>query len=86
MEVWLILNAATTNVSFGGVAFLDFGIPSLLANLLFFFAYVVGGREGDLLWRRWLVLVGSLCIYSTDHPCSRIILIVIGLALMKIGK
>lgn len=87
MEVWLILNILTSDVSFID-CILILAFSSLLANLLFFMPMQIGGREGGFaLAVGGLSLSGAYGIYTALITRVReVIWIVIGLALMKIGN
>lgn len=87
LEVWLILNVLTTNVSFIDCA-LIVAFSSLLANLLFFLPMQLGGREGGFaLAVGGLSLSGAFGVYAALITRVReIVWIMIGLALMKIGN
>ena len=87
MEVWLILNVLTTNVSFVSCV-LILAFSSLLANLLFFLPMQLGGREGGFaLAVGGLSLSGAYGVYTALITRVReLFWIVIGLALMKIGN
>lgn len=87
MEVWLILNILTTNVSFVDCV-LIVAFSSLLANLLFFMPMQLGGREGGFaLAVGGLSMSGAYGVYTALLTRVReLIWIVVGLALMKIGN
>ena len=87
LEVWLILNVLTTNVSFVN-CILIVAFSSLLANLLFFLPMQLGGREGGFaLAVGGLSLSGAYGVYAALITRVReLFWIVIGLALMKIGN
>ena len=87
LEVWLILNVLTTNVSFVS-CILIVAFSSLLANLLFFLPMQLGGREGGFaLAVGGLSLSGAYGVYAALITRVReLFWIVIGLALMKIGN
>ncbi len=87
VEVWLILNVLTTDVSFLG-CILIVAFSSLLANLLFFMPMQLGGREGGFaLAVGGLSLSGAYGVYTALITRVReLFWIVIGLALMKIGN
>lgn len=87
LEVWLILNILTTNVSFWD-CILIVAFSSLLANLLFFMPMQIGGREGGFaLAVEGLSLAGAYGVYTALITRVReIVWILIGLALMKIGN
>ena len=87
VEVWLILNVLTTDVSFLG-CILIVAFSSLLANLLFFMPMQLGGREGGFaLAVGDLSLSGAYGVYTALITRVReLFWIVIGLALMKIGN
>lgn len=87
VEVWLILNILTTDVSFVN-CFLILAFSSLLANLLFFLPMQLGGREGGFaLAVGGLALSGAYGVYTALITRVReLFWIVIGLALMKIGN
>jgi len=87
MEVWLILNILTTDVSFVD-CILIVAFSSLLANLLFFMPMQLGGREGGFaLAVGGLSMSGAYGVYTALLTRVReLIWIVIGLALMKIGN
>ncbi len=87
MEVWLILNILTTNVSFVD-CILIVAFSSLLANLLFFMPMQLGGREGGFaLAVGGLSMSGAYGVYTALLTRVReLIWIIIGLALMKIGN
>lgn len=87
LEVWLILNILTTDVSFVS-CILIVAFSSLLANLLFFLPMQLGGREGGFaLAVGGLSLSGAYGVYAALITRVReLFWIVIGLALMKIGN
>ena len=87
MEVWLILNILTTDVSFIDCV-LIVAFSSLLANLLFFMPMQIGGREGGFaLAVGGLSMSGAYGVYTALITRVReLIWIIIGLALMKIGN
>ncbi len=87
LEIWLILNILTTDVSFMS-CFLIVAFSSFLANLLFFMPMQVGGREGGFaLAVGGLSLSGAYGVYAALITRVReMVWIVIGLALMKIGN
>ncbi len=87
LEVWLILNILTTDVSFMS-CFLIVAFSSFLANLFFFMPMQVGGREGGFaLAVGGLSLSGAYGVYAALITRVReMVWIVIGLALMKIGN
>lgn len=87
LEVWLILNILTTDVSFVN-CILILAFSSLLANLLFFMPMQLGGREGGFaLAVGGLSLSGAYGVYTALITRVReLVWIVIGLALMKIGN
>ena len=87
LEVWLILNILTTDVSFLN-CILILAFSSLLANLLFFMPMQLGGREGGFaLAVGGLSLSGAYGVYTALITRVReLVWIVIGLALMKIGN
>ncbi len=87
LEIWLILNILTTDVSFISCV-LIVAFSSFLANLLFFMPMQVGGREGGFaLAVGGLSLSGAYGVYAALITRVReMVWIVIGLALMKIGN
>lgn len=87
LEIWLILNVLTTNVSFADCCLIA-AFSSLIANLLFFLPMQLGGREGGFaLAVGGLSLSGAYGVYAALITRVReIVWIVIGLALMKIGN
>lgn len=87
LEVWLIMNVLTTNVSFVSCV-LIVAFSSLLANMLFFLPMQLGGREGGFaLAVGGLSLSGAYGVYAALITRVReLFWIVIGLALMKIGN
>ncbi|WP_321330898.1 lysylphosphatidylglycerol synthase transmembrane domain-containing protein [uncultured Bacteroides sp.] len=87
VEVWLILNVLTTDVSFISCV-LIVAFSSFLANLFFFMPMQLGGREGGFaLAVGSLSLSGAYGIYTALITRVReLFWIVIGLALMKIGN
>lgn len=87
LEVWLILNVLTTNVSFMSCV-LIVAFSSLLANLLFFLPMQLGGREGGFaLAVGGLSLSGAYGVYAALITRVReLVWIVIGLVLMKVGN
>lgn len=87
LEVWLIMNVLTTNVSFISCV-LIVAFSSLLANLLFFLPMQLGGREGGFaLAVGGLSISGAFGVYTALITRVReLFWIVIGLALMKIGN
>ena len=87
LEIWLILNVLTTNVSFTDCCLIA-AFSSLLANLLFFLPMQLGGREGGFaLAVGGLSLSGAYGVYAALITRVReMVWIVIGLALMKVGN
>ena len=87
LEIWLILNVLTTNVSFFDCILIA-AFSSLLANMLFFLPMQLGGREGGFaLAVGGLSLSGAYGVYAALITRVReVVWIVIGLALMKIGN
>lgn len=87
LEVWLILNILTTDVSFMS-CFLILAFSSLFANILFFLPMQLGGREGGFaLAVGQLSISGAYGVYTALITRIReLIWIVIGLALVKIGN
>ncbi|MCD8029950.1 MAG: flippase-like domain-containing protein [Bacteroides sp.] len=87
LEVWLILNVLTSDVSFAD-CLLIVAFSSLLANLLFFMPMQVGGREGGFaLAVGGLSISGAYGVYTALITRVReLVWIVIGLILMKIGN
>ena len=87
VEVWLILNILTSNISFLD-CILIVSFSSLLANLLFFLPMQLGGREGGFaLAVGGLSLSGAYGVYTALITRVReLIWIIIGLALMKVGN
>ena len=87
LEVWLILNILTSDVSFINCV-LIVAFSSFIANLLFFMPMQLGGREGGFaLAVGGLSLSGAYGVYTALLTRVReLIWIIIGLALMKIGN
>ena len=87
LEVWLILNVLTTDVSFVSCV-LIVAFSSLLANLLFFLPMQLGGREGGFaLAVGGLSISGGFGVYTALITRVReLFWIVIGLVLMKMGN
>ncbi|MEG1865377.1 MAG: lysylphosphatidylglycerol synthase transmembrane domain-containing protein [Bacteroides sp.] len=87
LEVWLIMNVLTSDVSFLSCV-LIVAFSSLLANLLFFLPMQLGGREGGFaLAVGGLSLSGGFGVYTALITRVReLFWIVIGLALMKMGN
>ncbi|KAA6334710.1 hypothetical protein EZS27_016998 [termite gut metagenome] len=87
VEVWLILNILTNDVSFLNCILIT-AFSSLLANLLFFMPMQLGGREGGFaLAVGGLSLSGAYGVYTALITRVReFFWIVIGLALMKVGN
>lgn len=87
VEIWLILNILTTDVSFLS-CILIMAFSSLFANLLFFLPLQLGGREGGFaLAVGGLSLSGAYGVYTALISRFReLVWIVIGLALMRIGN
>ncbi|GAE21328.1 lysylphosphatidylglycerol synthase transmembrane domain-containing protein [Bacteroides pyogenes] len=87
LEIWLILNVLTTDVSFLNCILIA-AFSSLLANLLFFLPMQLGGREGGFaLAVSGLSLSGAYGVYAALITRIReLFWIVVGLALMKIGN
>ncbi len=85
LEVWLILNILTTDVSFIS-CILVVAFSSLLANLLFFMPMQIGGREGGFaLAVSGLSLSGAYGVYAALLTRVReIFWIIIGLMLVKL--
>lgn len=87
LEIWLILNVLTTNVSFADCCLIA-AFSSLLANLLFFLPMQLADAKAasPLLWAG-LSLSGAYGVYAALITRVReMIWIVIGLALMKVGN
>ena len=87
LEIWLILNVLTTDVSFMNCV-LVVAFSSLLANILFFLPMQLGGREGGFaLAVAGLSLSGAFGVYAALLTRVReLFWIVIGLVLVKIGN
>ncbi|WP_321480881.1 lysylphosphatidylglycerol synthase transmembrane domain-containing protein [uncultured Bacteroides sp.] len=87
VEVWLIMNILTTDVSFVDCV-LIVAFSSLLANLFFFMPMQLGGREGGFaLAVGGLSLSGAYGVYTALITRVReMFWIVVGLALMKVGN
>lgn len=87
LEVWLILNILTTDVSFLN-CILIVAFSSLFANMLFFMPMQLGGREGGFaLAVSNLSISGAYGVYTALITRVReLFWIVIGLVLMKIGN
>ncbi|TYK33548.1 lysylphosphatidylglycerol synthase transmembrane domain-containing protein [Bacteroides pyogenes] len=87
LEIWLILNVLTTDVSFLNCILIA-AFSSLLANLLFFLPMQLGGREGGFaLAVSGLSLSGAYGVYAALITRVReLFWIVVGLALMKVGN
>jgi hypothetical protein len=85
LEVWLILNILTTDVSFVN-CILVVAFSSLLANLLFFMPMQIGGREGGFaLAVSGLSLSGAYGVYAALITRVReMFWIIIGLMLVKL--
>jgi len=87
LEVWLILNILTQDVSFP-VCILVMAFSSLFSNLFFFSPMQLGVREGGLaLAVGGLSISGALGVFTGLLTRVRELLwIVIGVALMKVGN
>lgn len=87
LEIWLILNILTTDVSFWD-CILIMAFSSLFANLLFFLPMQLGGREGGFaLAVGRLSISGAYGVYTALLTRIReLIWIVIGLALINVGN
>lgn len=87
VEVWLILNVLTSNVSFVS-CILILAFSSLMANLLFFMPMQLGGREGGFaIAVDGLSMAGAYGVFAALITRIReMVWIVIGLALMKVGN
>ena len=87
LEIWLILNVLTTDVSFMNCV-LVVAFSSLLANILFFLPMQLGGREGGFaLAVAGLSLSGAFGVYAALLTRVReLFWIVVGLVLVKIGN
>ena len=87
LEIWLILNVLTTDVSFMD-CMLVVAFSSLLANILFFLPMQLGGREGGFaLAVAGLSLSGAFGVYAALLTRVReLFWIVVGLVLVKIGN
>ncbi len=87
LEIWLILNVLTTNVSFMNCV-LVVAFSSLLANILFFLPMQLGGREGGFaLAVAGLSLSGAFGVYAALITRVReLFWIVVGLILVKFGN
>ena len=87
LEVWLILNVLTTDVSFMNCV-LVVAFSSLMANILFFMPMQLGGREGG-----FDLAVAGLTLSGAFGVCGALITrvrelfwIVVGLVLVKLGN
>lgn len=87
LEIWLILNILTTDVSFVDCV-LVVAFSSLLANILFFLPMQLGGREGGFaLAVAGLSLSGAYGVYAALITRVReMFWIVVGLVLVKLGN
>lgn len=87
LEIWLILNILTSNVSFVDCV-LVVAFSSLLANILFFLPMQLGGREGGFaLAVAGLSLSGAYGVYAALITRVReMFWIVVGLILVKLGN
>ena len=87
VEIWLILNVLTTDVSFVN-SILIYAFSTLMANLLFFMPMQLGGREGGFaLAVDGLSMAGAYGVFAALITRIReMVWIVIGLAIMKIGN
>ncbi|NDV60277.1 lysylphosphatidylglycerol synthase transmembrane domain-containing protein [Bacteroides sp. 519] len=87
LELWLILNILTSNVSFIDCILIA-AFSSLFANLLFFLPMQLGGREGGFaIAVGGLSMSGAYGVYTALITRLReMVWIVIGLLLMKIGN
>lgn len=87
LELWLILNILTSNVSFIDCILIA-AFSSLFANLLFFLPMQLGGREGGFaIAVGGLSMSGAYGVYTALITRVReMVWIVIGLLLMKIGN
>lgn len=85
LEVWLILNILTSDVSFIS-CILVVAFSSLLANILFFMPMQIGGREGGFaLAVSGLSLSGAYGVYAALITRVReLFWIIIGLMLVKL--
>ncbi len=87
LEIWLILNILTTDVSFVD-CILVVAFSSLMANILFFMPMQLGGREGGFaLAVAGLSLSGAYGVYAALITRVReCFWIIIGLLLVKLGN
>ena len=87
LEIWLILNVLTTDVSFMNCV-LVVAFSSLLANILFFLPMQLGGREGGFaLAVAGLSLSGAFGVYAALLTRVReLFWIIVGLVLVKFGN
>ena len=87
LEIWLILNVLTNDVSFMNCV-LVVAFSSLLANILFFLPMQLGGREGGFaLAVAGLSLSGAFGVYAALLTRVReLFLIIVGLVLVKFGN
>ena len=87
LEIWLILNVLTTDVSFMNCV-LVVAFSSLLANMLFFLPMQLGGREGGFaLAVAGLSLSGAFGVYAALLTRVReLFWIIVGLVLVKFGN
>jgi hypothetical protein len=85
LEVWLILNVLTTDVSFLN-CILVVAFSSLMANLLFFMPMQIGGREGGFaLAVSGLSLSGAYGVYAALLTRVReLFWIIIGIMIVKL--
>ena len=87
LEIWLILNVLTNDVSFMNCV-LVVAFSSLLANILFFLPMQLGGREGGFaLAVAGLSLSGAFGVYAALLTRVReLFWIIVGLVLVKFGN